>query len=147
LKDRERGGSKTAGYEVFRQSLDLYELNCRDSTIRVTSSTDYDYLGTVLGSYQADYARWEDVVPESVGETIIRTVCRPYNEQPNPSQPVRGRLSENTSIPSATVQPPETEPKVSAPAGASAVCRDGTYSFSQSRSGTCSHHGGVARWL
>ena len=35
----------------------------------------------------------------------------------------------------------------SAPAGASAVCRDGTYSFSQSRRGTCSHHGGVARWL
>ena len=34
-----------------------------------------------------------------------------------------------------------------APAGASAVCRDGTYSFSQHRSGTCSHHGGVARWL
>ena len=33
------------------------------------------------------------------------------------------------------------------PAGASAQCRDGTYSFSQSRRGTCSHHGGVARWL
>jgi len=35
----------------------------------------------------------------------------------------------------------------SAPAGATAECRDGTYSFSQSRSGTCSHHGGVANWL
>ncbi|WP_345785974.1 DUF3761 domain-containing protein [Frateuria sp.] len=34
-----------------------------------------------------------------------------------------------------------------APAGASAQCRDGSYSFSQSRRGTCSHHGGVARWL
>ena len=33
------------------------------------------------------------------------------------------------------------------PSGASAICRDGTYSFSQSRSGTCSHHGGVAQWL
>jgi hypothetical protein len=35
----------------------------------------------------------------------------------------------------------------SAPAGATAQCRDGTYSFSQSRSGTCSGHGGVAQWL
>ncbi len=35
----------------------------------------------------------------------------------------------------------------SAPAGATALCRDGTYSFSQSRRGTCSHHGGVAQWL
>ncbi|KKW22752.1 MAG: hypothetical protein UY67_C0036G0002 [Candidatus Kaiserbacteria bacterium GW2011_GWA2_52_12] len=35
----------------------------------------------------------------------------------------------------------------SAPAGATAQCRDGTYSFSQNRRGTCSHHGGVAEWL
>ena len=33
------------------------------------------------------------------------------------------------------------------PAGASAQCGDGTYSFSTHRSGTCSHHGGVATWL
>ncbi|HEX3100060.1 MAG TPA: DUF3761 domain-containing protein [Patescibacteria group bacterium] len=34
----------------------------------------------------------------------------------------------------------------SVPAGASAQCGDGTYSFSAHRSGTCSHHGGVATW-
>jgi hypothetical protein len=34
-----------------------------------------------------------------------------------------------------------------APSGASAQCADGSYSFSRSRRGTCSHHGGVARWL
>lgn len=34
-----------------------------------------------------------------------------------------------------------------APAGASAQCRDGSFSFSAHRRGTCSHHGGVARWL
>jgi hypothetical protein len=33
------------------------------------------------------------------------------------------------------------------PSGASAQCRDGTYSFSEHRRGTCSHHGGVAQWL
>ena len=35
----------------------------------------------------------------------------------------------------------------SAPKGATARCRDGSYSFSQSRRGTCSHHGGVAKWM
>lgn len=35
----------------------------------------------------------------------------------------------------------------SVPQGATAQCRDGSYSFSQSHSGTCSQHGGVARWL
>jgi len=34
-----------------------------------------------------------------------------------------------------------------APQGATAQCRDGTYSFSRSRRGTCSHHAGVAKWL
>jgi hypothetical protein len=33
------------------------------------------------------------------------------------------------------------------PAGATAQCNDGTYSYSQHRSGTCSRHGGVGRWL
>jgi len=33
------------------------------------------------------------------------------------------------------------------PKGATAQCRDGTYSFSKSRRGTCSHHSGVAKWL
>ena len=44
-----------------------------------------------------------------------------------------------------TVQSPTRYNKT--PAGATALCRDGSYSFSQSRRGTCSHHGGVARWL
>jgi hypothetical protein len=34
-----------------------------------------------------------------------------------------------------------------APAGASAQCRDGSFSFSASHRGTCSRHGGVANWL
>ena len=33
------------------------------------------------------------------------------------------------------------------PTGATARCRDGTYSYSLHASGTCSHHGGVARWI
>lgn len=33
------------------------------------------------------------------------------------------------------------------PSGATAQCNDGTYSYSQHHSGTCSHHGGVAAWL
>jgi hypothetical protein len=42
---------------------------------------------------------------------------------------------------------PDPEQAPSAPPGATAMCRDGDYSFSQHRSGTCSGHGGVAQWL
>jgi hypothetical protein len=31
--------------------------------------------------------------------------------------------------------------------GATAKCRDGTYSYSEHASGTCSWHGGVAVWI
>lgn len=44
-----------------------------------------------------------------------------------------------------TVKRPET--CASAPKGATARCRDGSYSFSHSHRGTCSHHGGVAKSL
>ncbi|MEU7764837.1 DUF3761 domain-containing protein [Nocardia sp. NPDC049190] len=43
------------------------------------------------------------------------------------------------------VRRPQQAP--TAPDGATAQCNDGTYSSSRHRSGTCSHHGGVARWL
>jgi hypothetical protein len=33
------------------------------------------------------------------------------------------------------------------PDGATAQCRDGIYSFSRNRRGTCLHHGGVAKWV
>ena len=33
------------------------------------------------------------------------------------------------------------------PAGACAICNDGSYSFSKHRRGTCSRHGGVSEWL
>ena len=71
-----------------------------------------------------------------------------------------------TTIPSATAVTPillptkvptSTYPSVYIPpsdltipdngSGASAICNDGTYSYSAHRRGTCSHHGGVAQWL
>ena len=75
------------------------------------------------------------------------------------AEPSEGNTSNSTAAPPAeectngtyvnsagnTVCRPENSPTV--PAGATAECKDGTYSFSQSRSGTCSYHGGVARWL
>lgn len=67
---------------------------------------------------------------------------------PTPTvQPVTPTCTNGTYVNSAgnTVCSPEAA--ASAPAGATAQCRDGTYSFSQSHSGTCSHHGGVSEWL
>lgn len=52
-----------------------------------------------------------------------------------------------TNVDGATVHSPADSTDGSVPVGATAQCVDGTYSFSQHHSGTCSHHGGVASWL
>ena len=49
--------------------------------------------------------------------------------------------SDGQKIPSPRMSPSGPPP------GASAQCNDGSYSFSTHRRGTCSHHGGVRRWL
>ncbi|MEC3958859.1 DUF3761 domain-containing protein [Nocardia sp. CDC153] len=53
--------------------------------------------------------------------------------------------SEYENVDGNCVPRPEQSPV--APDGATAHCKDGTWSFSQHRRGTCSGHGGVAEWL
>jgi hypothetical protein len=49
--------------------------------------------------------------------------------------------------PTPTPTPRPEPPTPSHPGGATALCKDGTYSHSQKASGTCSGHGGVAVWI
>lgn len=51
------------------------------------------------------------------------------------------------NVDGAVVHSPAHTDTGAAPVGASARCRDGSFSFSAHRRGTCSHHGGVALWL
>ncbi len=62
-----------------------------------------------------------------------------------PTLPPAARPLLPTATRAPIVQPTTAAPQV--PAGATAICVDGTYSFSQHRRGTCSHHGGVRTWL
>lgn len=73
---------------------------------------------------------------------------QPSQNPPSQQQQQKPKCTDNgTYINSKgeTVKRPET--CSAAPQGATAQCADGSYSFSQSRRGTCSHHGGVAKWL
>lgn len=54
---------------------------------------------------------------------------------------------EQISLKGESKQRKSRSESTAAPSGATAQCRDGSYSYSQHRQGTCSHHGGVARWL
>jgi hypothetical protein len=52
----------------------------------------------------------------------------------------------STAAPAGSAAPTATAGNTD-PTGATAKCKDGTYSKSQHHSGTCSSHGGVAEWL
>jgi uncharacterized protein YraI len=76
-------------------------------------------------------------------ETITSTT------QPKPEYPTPKPSSTPAVMPTALPETSSTRRPVlsdTAPSGVTAQCRDGTYSYSQHRQGTCSHHGGVAQW-
>lgn len=79
--------------------------------------------------------------PPTAQVTSVGTYVAP------PPPPAQSTCTNGTYVNSAGTTVCRPEVANSAPSGATAKCGDGTYSFSQSRSGTCSRHGGVAAWL
>lgn len=69
-------------------------------------------------------------------DTYVAPTHAPVVQAPAPT------TSTYTNVDGNTINSPSNDP-----VGASARCVDGTYSYSAHRSGTCSHHGGVASWL
>jgi hypothetical protein len=108
------------------------------TTAGVNGVETITYKVTYTNGVQTSKVQSSDVVttPPVTKITSIGTYVAPVLNCPN-----------GTYVNSAgnTVCSPYSAP--TAPAGVTAQCRDGTYSDSQSRSGTCSYHGGVATWL
>jgi hypothetical protein len=95
--------------------------------------------GTPVRLYECSEG-WCSVVVSRLAGYVLEEFL---TTQPQPIAQGRGYInSQGEWVPSPT-RTADGQP----PAGASAKCRDGTFSFSKSRSGTCSHHGGVAEWL
>ena len=75
---------------------------------------------------------------------------QPTLDQQPPSPNGAGGLSNDnyyTNTKGNDVHSPANCTDGSVPPGATALCADGTYSSSEDRRGTCSHQGGVSRWL
>lgn len=118
---------------------------------RVTENTLYSAAWSLPATdFDANIKAYSDLASLNPSQPLYREKVAYYTQRKQTK--TRSARSTNTSsgkgytnsqgqwVPSPAYSP-------SAPAGASAKCRDGTYSFSQSRRGTCSHHGGVASWL
>lgn len=70
-----------------------------------------------------------------------------YTQEASPNESELDSHRQYINKDGQTVHSPAKSKSGAIPAGASAQCHDGSYSFSRHHSGTCSHHGGVGRWL
>ena len=117
-------------------------------------------LGIASSHNQQNNINTPETTPTKVqGESTTNTAqstATPLDNTPAVTAPAttattdQSNLSNNntyTNVDGNTVHSSASTADDSIPAGATARCVDGTYSFSQHRSGTCSHHGGVEKWI
>ena len=106
------------------------------------------YIGTTVSNGTKGRAWIEDYLlsADSVVSKFVDKCTIAVHPSSSTSYTSPGLSNTNyyTNTYGSTVHSPAYSATV--PTSASAQCRDGTYSFSQSRSGTCSHHGGVSSW-
>jgi uncharacterized protein DUF3761 len=98
------------------------------------------WVNTKTGVYHCPDSKWYGTTKQGqyMGE------CEAQKEG---YRPAYGRACGSDCANKANQPMPQQKVEPSPPKGATALCADGTYSFSQHRRGTCSHHGGVKKWL
>ena len=86
---------------------------------------------------------WCSVTVSSLSGYLLEEFLTRHAPQAATTQQGKGYINVDGEFVTSPTRTADGQP----PPGASAQCQDGTYSFSKHRRGTCSWHGGVARWL
>jgi hypothetical protein len=75
-----KNGKEIKVYNV--RILQLKEYNCTQQQTNIISQTVYNSQGKIIDSFQfQDYEqKWNDVVPESIGQAVLDKVCELFNE-------------------------------------------------------------------
>ncbi|WP_409015203.1 DUF3761 domain-containing protein [Caballeronia sp. LZ001] len=76
----------------------------------------------------------------------VREQRERHSFNPQPDENDLDRHSHYVNRDGNVIHAPSRSRSGAVPEGATAQCRDGSYSFSRHHGGTCSRHGGVARW-
>ena len=89
-------------------------------------------------------------LPARAADTATTTTCKDGTTSTATGRGAcsgHGGVQKAASTPAAAPAAATVKAGNTDPTGATAKCKDGTYSKSQHHSGTCSSHGGVAEWL
>jgi Protein of unknown function (DUF3761) len=155
----------------YLSSLTLEAFDCssdRNGTVSITLYSGAHGAGEVVESETINPRRMELGYPPpgTVAKITLDAVCQVAAQRPQfkaatkpvqsltnlaaPSVPLPTQLTNDNHYINSDgnqVHSPAHSRTGAIPAGATAQCADGEYSFSQHHQGTCSHHGGVASWM
>lgn len=124
---------------IFLTSEGRLRLEFDDDVVSAMQPSDFD----------VDAVATPDPVP-APPTRVLRFPSQSESERPPTRETPTASEREPTgrtyvNVDGERVQSPRRAP--TRPPAATARCRDGTYSFSRNRRGTCSGHGGVATWF
>lgn len=68
--------TKSVQKDTLVYAIDRLEVNCRADQTRLMSSIKYQKDGVVMDSIVDANSKWRDVVPDSIAERLLETVCR-----------------------------------------------------------------------
>jgi hypothetical protein len=57
----------------------LWYIDCEAKQYKMTNYVLYDHSRSLINSHSDDFAKYEDVVPDTIGESIINKVCSTFN--------------------------------------------------------------------
>ena len=83
-------------------------------------------------------------------DSFPATAAMPRNSLPSNGAPVNGMPTNGTSgngLPNNASSNNGAPRNGAVPEGATAKCKDGTFTWSKTRAEACRHHGGIAKWL
>lgn len=136
------------------------EQRSRETGVPYNTLLDQVKAGQSLPARRRGASCWLMVIGAVLGSCMLLGVVGALvtDGQPQQSaQPVAPARATSTSVPRPVAtsrvvtrvptRAPTRPVQFADPAGATAKCNDGTYSYSQHRSGTCSQHGGVMYWI
>jgi len=66
----------TERYDKLKETMSLYEIDCKRKRKNVLSVTDYDMDGKVLFTYSYVKQQWVFIVPDSKFDSFRKEVCK-----------------------------------------------------------------------
>jgi hypothetical protein len=86
----------------------------------------------------------QTITPFPEGVIVILTYTPTTSPTPTVTRtPIPTKTKRPTQVPTRIIVQPTSNPLQ----GVTAICKDGSYSYSKNASGTCSGHGGVKKWI